>query len=118
MNTIAKYREAVAGHFRRTRGRVYGCLAVGLVLYGLGWAAVKRLGSAGLLPDWILAAIMASLPACAFAILGVAAWSNERRRLDDPRLVCPHCDGPLQLYAPIVITTRNCPHCGRRVLAD
>lgn len=34
------------------------------------------------------------------------------------RLDCPHCGEHLNRHARIVIATRNCPACGRRVLAE
>ncbi len=31
---------------------------------------------------------------------------------------CPHCGGGLECYKPIVVASKNCPHCGMKVLDD
>jgi len=33
-------------------------------------------------------------------------------------IACPHCAKDLASYKAIVIASRNCPHCGKRVIED
>jgi len=33
-------------------------------------------------------------------------------------VVCPHCAKPLANYKAIVVASRNCPYCGKRVIED
>jgi len=115
MITIPKYRDAVAGHLYRSRVRAYAILAVGFTLFFLGWLVLDVLGALG---ERAFLGLTVMLIASAFVAAGSAALYHERPSPHDPRLVCPHCDGPLQLHGAIVILTRNCPHCGQRVLAD
>jgi hypothetical protein len=49
-----------------------------------------------------------------FGVFALAArWAQSH-----PHLKCPHCRRSLAESAKLVIATRNCPHCGRRVLAE
>ena len=45
-------------------------------------------------------------------------WTADRGYRKYPALVCGHCEGNLYQSKSVVIATGNCPHCGRRVLAD
>ncbi len=42
----------------------------------------------------------------------------ERKRGRVQELLCPHCHKQLLGMRHLVIATRNCPYCGRRVVAD
>src|SRR5262245_45971621 len=33
-------------------------------------------------------------------------------------IFCPHCSKQLAGFKPIIIASKNCPHCGRRVIDD
>jgi hypothetical protein len=51
--------------------------------------------------------------------LAAALMSARQDRHDDSRLICPQCDCTLgYYYVMIVLHSRNCPHCGERVLDD
>jgi nitrate reductase gamma subunit len=45
-------------------------------------------------------------------------WIGYRRGYRDVRLHCPHCHTMLFERRHLVIATRNCYSCGRRVLAE
>jgi len=45
-------------------------------------------------------------------------WLGYRRGALDPRLHCPHCNTMLFERRNIVVATRNCVRCGKRVLAE
>jgi DNA-directed RNA polymerase subunit RPC12/RpoP len=49
-----------------------------------------------------------------FAVLFI--W--DRRAARDPRLRCPYCAKRLDESRRLVVATRNCPHCGRKVLKE
>lgn len=118
MTTIIKYREAIAAHFRRSRVAAWGLFAVYVALFLLAWAGLQFLDREGSPPNWAVVVLLASLPLSFLFVGGLAGWCNQRRSHDDPRLICPNCAGPIQMYGAIVIASRNCPHCGSRVLAD
>jgi hypothetical protein len=117
MLTIDKFREAAATHFRRSRVMGWSIIAVSImVCFAIRIATM-------FLPDGIIQtfANVGSVGALVlFYCVGVgfAATHNERRSRRDPRLSCPRCERPLQLHRALVIASRNCPHCGQRVLAE
>jgi endogenous inhibitor of DNA gyrase (YacG/DUF329 family) len=57
-------------------------------------------------------------PFPAVLILIGSLWYAERRLLRDVRLKCPSCGKQIVGMRHLVIATRNCPHCGRRVLQE
>src|SRR5438093_1462240 len=54
----------------------------------------------------------------ALIVLFRVIWAGWRRANLDPRVRCPHCDKLLANMRSVVVATRNCGHCGRRILAD
>ena len=42
----------------------------------------------------------------------------DRRNRRDPRLRCPHCEKSIEMCQALVVTTRNCPSCGKRVVDE
>lgn len=52
-------------------------------------------------------------------MLTVAEFREAVRRVRGPAVRCPYCVGSLrQPQATVVIASRHCPHCGRRVLVE
>jgi hypothetical protein len=41
-----------------------------------------------------------------------------RRAIPFKPIDCPHCGGNLRAHFPALVATRNCPQCGRRVVAE
>jgi hypothetical protein len=56
------------------------------------------------------------VPALAIFLSGL--WMSDRRLRRDSRLTCPHCGQFLGVARSIVVASRNCFHCGKRVLAE
>ena len=65
--------------------------------------------------NWrVMAVVYAGMLAVLFGGMWLAvAWGRR-----DRRVACPLCRGSLMESSRIVVATRNCPHCGRRVLAE
>jgi hypothetical protein len=59
---------------------------------------------------------VAAAPALIVLVAGL--WLGERRAKRDARLFCPHCGKNLTGMRHLVIATRNCGYCGKRVLAE
>lgn len=59
---------------------------------------------------------MTLLPALIVMFLGL--WMTARRTRRDLRLACPHCKKLPIGQRHLVVASRNCGHCGRRVLAE
>ncbi len=54
----------------------------------------------------------------ALVVMFFGFWMNELRTRRDARLACPHCRKWLVTQRHLVVATRNCGHCGRKVLAE
>ena len=64
--------------------------------------------------DFLLAMPMAVPTILALLLLiPVARWTERKFGLS-----CPHCQKALAPFKAIVIASRNCPHCGARVIED
>jgi hypothetical protein len=63
-------------------------------------------------------ALMGLAPAPALIVLVAGLWLGERRAKRDARLSCPHCGKNLAGMRHLVVATRNCGYCGKRVLAE
>jgi DNA-directed RNA polymerase subunit RPC12/RpoP len=57
-------------------------------------------------------------PVPAVLVLFALLWIHERRIKRDGRLRCPHCRKLLVGMDRLVVATRNCGHCGNRVLTE
>ncbi len=62
--------------------------------------------------------LMGLTPMPAVLVLFGGLWLGERWARRDARLCCPHCRRMLTGMRPLVVATRNCGHCGQRVLAE
>jgi DNA-directed RNA polymerase subunit RPC12/RpoP len=59
------------------------------------------------------------LPVAVPFLLAVGAMIPLTRRNDrDMGVACPHCGKPLAQFKAIVIASKNCPYCGKKVLDD
>ena len=69
--------------------------------------------------NYIAAGVLATAPKAGPVILGCIAMFLLIRRVERKYgLACEHCGKSLAGYKSIVIASRNCPHCGQRVLED
>jgi DNA-directed RNA polymerase subunit RPC12/RpoP len=69
---------------------------------------------AGPVPD-----ILRLLPVAIPFLLALCAIIPLTRRNDrDMGVACPHCGNPLAQFKGIVIASKNCPYCGKKVLDD
>jgi hypothetical protein len=63
-------------------------------------------------------AFFAFFPVAAIPVFLTGMWLGDRRGRRDQRLLCPHCGFMLFQNRRLVVATRNCVECGRRVLAE
>ena len=54
----------------------------------------------------------------AILIVVVGSFRNERLDRADGRLSCPACGETLLAMHSLVVATRNCGHCGKKILHD
>ena len=66
------------------------------------------------IPEILMAALLIFAGASTLGGLGLSLRHTGR----DGRVVCPRCGKLLINMQALVIATRNCGHCGRRVLAE
>jgi DNA-directed RNA polymerase subunit RPC12/RpoP len=59
------------------------------------------------------------LPVAVPFLLAIGAMIPLTRRNDrDMGVACPHCGKPLAQFKAIVIASKNCPYCGKKVLDE
>ncbi len=63
-------------------------------------------------------ALMGFTPFPALVVIIGGLLVNERWAKKDPLLLCPSCAKSLLEIKHLVVATRNCGHCGKRVLAE
>jgi len=117
MLTVDKFHAAVTAHFARSRRLVYSSL-LACILILVAEVMVSFFIPLSASGEYVDLGLKIGLFVLVFASCMLGAWHNQARSRRDPRLVCPHCLAPLQLYGALVIATRNCPGCGLRVLAE
>ena len=114
----AEFRRAAWLHWGRHLALWFGVLALGSVVFGILWF-ILELVDPGEAAEMRAEYAMAVAIVVGLATALMAARSAGRDPHDDPRLICPHCDGAMNYYyVMIVLTSKNCPHCGERVLED
>ena len=63
--------------------------------------------------------ILQALPVAVPLVIAMGAIIMLTRRNDrDLGVPCPHCRKPLAQLKAIVIASKNCPYCGKKVLDD
>lgn len=110
--TIAKYTAECAKCQRRLGWRMAGAIAVMFIVLGI--ANLVRLFDPNLAD--IVAPVVMFLVGFPLMLLGF--YHADRTYLKYPKLMCLHCHGNLSKARSVIITTGNCPSCGRRVLSD
>ena len=76
--------------------------------------------------DWLTskfdatqADLLATAPYALITLLAFGALIIFARRVDRQfGIACVHCKKPLINFRYIVTATRNCPHCGKRVIEE
>jgi endogenous inhibitor of DNA gyrase (YacG/DUF329 family) len=120
MTTIDEFNASVSRYRRCLIWTVVGNVLVISVYLGLLLisrdlirdACTRKLGGPA-------AEILAGLaPFPAVLVLFGSLWYVERRLLRDARLKCPNCGKQIVGMSHLVIASRNCFHCGRRVLRE
>jgi hypothetical protein len=120
MRTIDEFNAAADAHIRRMwifmGTSIAGLFAMWLIPVVIREAAPEtvrnRLGDVG------FEILNFSLMAGGMVVFLAGAWLGYRRGGRDPLLLCPPCGTMLVERRYIVIATRNCIRCGRRVLAE
>jgi hypothetical protein len=120
MLRIEEFNTAASAHHRRmvvaagaSVAGVFACLGLaGLLRLALDRFLTEHLGSMG------AEAFLALFPVAAVPVFLTGMWLGYRRGRQDQRLLCPHCGILLVESRRLVVATRNCVQCGRRVLAE
>ena len=120
MLNIEEFNAAASAHTRRMM------IAAGVSVAGMfacfGLAALFRPTLYGFLSaQWgvpVAEALFVIVPVVAVLVFLTGMWLGYRRGSQDERLLCPHCGALLVERQFIVVATRNCVQCGRRVLAE
>jgi hypothetical protein len=91
---------------------------------GIGGMFIILLLSVGAteLTEETLGPVLSKFLPAAFFVLGVPVmlfgfWRADQQHKRFATLTCPHCAKPLVQSSRIVIASRNCPFCGRQVVA-
>jgi len=123
--TVEEFNQSASEYQRRILAVIglaafacFGCFAISLWIFDvLGQQAIKALyvKYLGNIGSEILLGLT---PLPAVLILFACIWYGERRVSADPRIRCPHCDKVLAPMRHLVVATRNCPFCGRKVLQE
>jgi Zn finger protein HypA/HybF involved in hydrogenase expression len=120
MHTVAEFRSATRRYTLRSLVWVLVVLVVApAVSCGpvalFGWlTAPPGVAPGQVAPDWVYLS-----STVVFLVLLFGGLILLDRRLKRPaELRCPHCEHALVEAAAVVIATRHCPRCGRRVLAE
>jgi hypothetical protein len=119
--------------YRKTRDHFMKCLSVwalGVIAAGIGTGliavALGRLFHVSERYTALFGAEKAAILESMHPMVGMAVvlagsfvmHSMTKKARRHSRLFCPHCTNPIVYYPSLVIATRNCPWCGRRVLAE
>jgi nitrate reductase gamma subunit len=118
--SIAEFNAAASAHNRRMVVAAGGAVAGMLACFGLaGLSRQALLGSLSIrLGEMGAEALFVVVPFLAILVFLAAMWLGYRQGNRDGRLLCPHCHTLLVQHQHLVVATRNCVQCGRRVLAE
>jgi len=100
---------------------LWSAVGVFQLLGVMGLLGLARENRADLLVDAVaLPFVVAGAMFTSFLVLLFCILKTGRIDRAFPELACPHCDAELGLGCRrlIVVATRNCTNCGRRVLAE
>lgn len=120
MLSIEEFNAAASANTQRMM--IAAALSVAGVFAWFGLAALLR----PILYDFLSAqwgdaaaeTLFVIVPVVAILVFLTGMWLGYRRGSRDQRLLCPHCGALLVQYQHLVVATRNCVKCGRRVLAE
>jgi hypothetical protein len=118
MITIEEFRRAFWHHSIRYLFRIGGVFALGTVVFLILWLLLDVFDQRD---DAKLRAEAAMAVAIIVAVVAIGRFvrSADQDARDDQRLICPWCDSPLGSYEGIIVlSSRNCPFCGERVLEE
>jgi nitrate reductase gamma subunit len=118
--SIDEFNAAASAHTRRVMVAAGGAVAGMVACFGL--AALLRQPLHGSLSAQLgevgAEVLFVVVPFLAILVFLTAMWLGYRRGRRDERLLCPHCHTLLVQHQHLVVATRNCVQCGRRVLAE
>jgi hypothetical protein len=117
MLSIEEFNAAASAHHRRMVVAAVASCAGMLACFGLGRPTFDSFFGA---PSDSLGAeaLFLIVPVIAVLVFLTGMWLGYRRGSQDQRLLCPHCGFLLAESRCLVVATRNCVQCGRRVLAE
>jgi hypothetical protein len=118
MTSHWEFRQSLRRRIARYLIRIGGVFALGTLVFVAVWLVLELFDHRDE-PTIRAEAAMAIAIVASLAAVALSARSAAREALDDPRLICPHCDSPLaSYYGIIVLSSGNCPHCGEQVLEE
>jgi hypothetical protein len=109
MITVAEYRRAVWQRWGRLCVSMGGTFLLGTVVFLVLWWILELADPGNDAVQRSEAAMAVAVIAALVGGVGLSTRNMGRGTGDDPRLVCPHCDGPLGHHGLIVLSSRNCP---------
>ena len=119
--SIEEYTEAHAAYSRRLNWLLASSFVLGagsLVLVSRNmdfiWESYFRQFEK-VTAEWMVSGAI-FLPWLVFLFGGI--FILERRKRRDPRLSCPYCKKDISMCRALVVATRNCPSCGKRVVDE
>lgn len=120
--TIDKFNQASAEYRRRSWAGIGLAFLAFFGTFGLGLGLIRvfdlRAACAASFGEPAAETLEGVVMLLAFPAFMAVILYGDRRASSDPRLRCPHCDKHLEAMSNLVVATRNCPHCGRRVLEE
>ena len=117
---ISEFNRAASSYHKRSAIACVVPLSIGLLCL-LAYAPAKQRFEAFLSTRFDAATvdILTVLPMALPTVLAFLLIIPLARRIDRQfGIACTHCGKPLANHKAIVIASRNCPYCGKRVLEE
>jgi hypothetical protein len=120
VRNIAEFNAAADAHTRRLWIAIAFSIAGTFVVFGIAGLCRPALleSLSGQIGEVGAEVSFGAVPLVAVLVFLTGMWLGYRRGGRDPRLYCPYCRKMLFETRSIVVATRNCVRCGKRVLAE
>ncbi len=120
LTNIERFNQACSRHARRglivagiTIATVFACFAGVLPFkHGIRAFYAQHFGRPA------AEILMGLTPFPALLVMFAGFWLIHCKAKTIPELFCRHCNKSVVSMRHLVVSTRNCPHCGQRILAE